>query len=119
MSSVYQRQTPQAAGSILAVKELVHVDNVRRLDSTTPSTTGQVSNSDGTFGISEMMEELGSSQLVDDQEAVWVDENGKVVSWGKEARKAPKGFRIVGSLTDEKRDKEMKQREEHRKSFGL
>jgi len=116
LSSVYHLQTPSAAGSILAVKELVHVDNVRRIDEDV-RVDGQVSVSDG--GLEENFMGMDGLDRVEDHEAVWVDEKGEVVSWGKEARKAPKGYRIIGSLTNEGRNKEFREREEVRKSFGL
>lgn len=77
LHSVYHRQTPTIAGMVLAIKELVHVENVR------PMVPG------------------GSDEAA---EPIWVNAAGEVVDAGRRARKAPKGFKIVGNLVDEKRD---------------
>ena len=79
LQSVYHRQSPDIAGMVLAVKELVHVENVRLMES--------------------------SSDLVDEvANPVWVNAQGEVVDAGRLSRKAPRGFKIVGNLTDEQRD---------------
>ncbi|EPQ31853.1 uncharacterized protein PFL1_00052 [Pseudozyma flocculosa PF-1] len=83
LQSVYRPIGPEMAGAILAVKELLHVDNVRRLD--TPE-----------------------QQALTDEEAVWVNAAGEVVDAGKSSRKAPRGYRVVGSLVDEARDRQLK-----------
>lgn len=75
------------AGAILAVKELVHVDNVRRLSPATGN--------DG-------------AEPVADADAVWVDANGDVVDGGRASRRAPRGYRVVGNLLDAKRDGQLK-----------
>ena len=75
LQSVYHAQTPVIAGMILAVKELVHVENVRQLEPT-----------------------------AEQQEPVWVNAEGHVVDAGRTARKAPRGFKVVGNLIDEQRD---------------
>ncbi|WFD32854.1 hypothetical protein MSPP1_003905 [Malassezia sp. CBS 17886] len=77
LQSVYHEQNAAIAGAILAVKELVHVDNVRRLD--------QVS-------------------VEADADTIWVNAEGEVVDAGRRSRKAPRGFRIVGNLVDEERN---------------
>lgn len=86
LQSVFHRQHPGIAGSILAVKELVHVENVRAL--TSPDDEDPMTSLD----------------------TVWVNERGEVVDAGRVARKAPKGFRVVGNLVNEQRDTELKQR---------
>lgn len=79
LQSVYHRQSPDIAGMVLAVKELVHVENVRLMES--------------------------SSDLVDEvANPVWVNAQGEVADAGRLSRKAPRGFKIVGNLTDEQRD---------------
>ncbi|KAN0066565.1 hypothetical protein ACQY0O_000659 [Thecaphora frezii] len=83
LQSIYRPIGPEMAGAILAVKELVHVDNVRRLD--TPD-----------------------QAKLDDAEAVWVNEAGEVVDAGKTSRKAPRGYRVVGNLVNEARDQQLK-----------
>jgi len=60
---------------ILAIKELVHVENVRQLEPTS-----------------------------EQQEPIWVNAEGHVVDAGRAARKAPRGFKVVGNLMDEQRD---------------
>ncbi|PWN54224.1 hypothetical protein IE53DRAFT_275630 [Violaceomyces palustris] len=82
LQSVYRPIGPEAAGAILAVKELVHVDNVRRLSADN---------------------ELGTD-MVSDEEAVWVNEADEVVDAGKSSRKAPRGYKVVGNLIDAERD---------------
>ena len=75
LQSVYHAQTPVIAGMILAIKELVHVENVRQLAPTS-----------------------------EQEEPIWVNEEGHVVDAGRAARKAPRGFKVVGNLMDEQRD---------------
>lgn len=75
LQSVYHAQTPVIAGMILAIKELVHVENVRQLEPTS-----------------------------EQQEPIWVNAEGHVVDAGRAARKAPRGFKVVGNLMDEQRD---------------
>lgn len=84
LQSVYHRQSPDAAGAILAVKELVHVENVRALSA------------EGEDPVASL-------------DTVWVNANGEVVDAGRVAFKAPKGFRVVGNLVNEERDAELKQ----------
>ncbi|KAI3617155.1 hypothetical protein CBS9595_003064 [Malassezia furfur] len=83
LQSVYQPQNPATAGAILAVKELVHVENVRALSP-------------------EVAESLDPSATV------WVNAKGEVVDAGRVAYKAPKGFRVVGNLINEERDADVK-----------
>lgn len=78
LQSVYQAHSQTAAGNILAVKELVHVENVRLLNSS-------------------------------DDEQIWVNSKGEVVDAGRHLRKAPRGYRIVGNLLDEERDRALRQ----------
>lgn len=84
LQSVYHRHTPSVAGAILAVKELVHVENVRRL-------------AEG---------EAGDEAA--DRNAIWVNAQGEVVDAGRRSRKAPRGFRVVGNLINEARDAELR-----------
>lgn len=94
LSSVYLPQNQSAAGNILAVKELVHVDNVRRLD----PPVGAVADDD-------VEAAAAWHSSISDAEAVWVDAKGEVVDWGKEARRAPRGYRVVGNLISDERDR--------------
>lgn len=83
LQSVYRPIGPDMAGAILAVKELVHVENVRRLQE-------------------------ADQMLLSDEEAVWVNENGEIIDPGKAAKKAPRGYRIVGNVVSEVRDQQIK-----------
>lgn len=84
LQSVYRPIGPDVAGSILAVKELVHVENVHRLDQ-------------------------ADQMLLDDVDAVWVNEAGDIVDPGKAAKKAPRGYKIIGNVVSEERDQQVKQ----------
>ena len=99
LQSVIRPQRADMAGAILAVKELVHVDTVRRLDAPTQEHYA-------------LMEMGASPNAVLDLDAVWVDEKGEVVSWGAAARKAPRGYRVTGNLVSPARDAEVKLRRE-------
>ncbi|WFD28884.1 hypothetical protein MNAN1_003899 [Malassezia nana] len=79
LQSVYHQQSPTIAGMVLAIKELVHVENVRQLE--LPATAGQ-----------------------DQTLPVWVNKEGEVVDAGRLGRKAPRGFKVVGNLVNEERD---------------
>lgn len=79
LQSVYHQQSPTIAGMVLAIKELVHVENVRQLE--LPGTANQAQ-----------------------PELIWVNQDGEVVDAGRLARKAPKGFKVVGNLVNEERD---------------
>ncbi|SOV09886.1 related to MRPL33 - mitochondrial ribosomal protein, large subunit [Ustilago sp. UG-2017a] len=83
LQSVYRPIGPDMAGAILAVKELVHVENVRRLHE-------------------------ADQMLLSDEEAIWVNEVGEIVDPGKAAKKAPRGYKIVGNVVSELRDQEIK-----------
>jgi len=83
LQSVYRPIGADMAGAILAVKELVHVENVRRLQE-------------------------ADQMLLSDEEAVWVNENGEIVDPGKAAKKAPRGYKIVGNVVSELRDQQIK-----------
>lgn len=83
LQSVYRPIGPAMAGAILAVKELVHVENVRRLSD-------------------------ADQMLLSDQDAVWVNEAGEIVDPGKAAKKAPRGYKIVGNVVSEVRDQQIK-----------
>lgn len=97
LSTVYHEQTSSIAGSILALKEIVHVDNVRRLDPPV-----------GRFAP-EMQEAIRAWHAsIPDEDAVWVDAQGDVVDWGREAKRAPRGYRVVGNLISEERDLEVR-----------
>lgn len=95
LQSVYLPQNESVAGNILAVKELVHVDNVRRLDPPVG---------------------LAPEDVVDwhaqtpDKEAIWLDARGDVVDWGREARRAPRGYTVVGNWVSQERDEEIRAR---------
>lgn len=97
LQSVYLPQDAAIAGKILAVKELVHVDNVRRLD---PPVERLLECEDGQLTA----EELSQWQTTSDHEAVWIDAKGDVIDWGRGAKKAPRGYQVVGNLISEKRD---------------
>lgn len=79
LQSVYHQQSPMIAGMVLAIKELVHVENVRQLQ--LPAAAGQ-----------------------DQTLPVWVNQDGEVVDAGRLSRKAPRGFKVVGNLVNEERD---------------
>lgn len=98
LSSVYLPQNSSVAGSILAVKELVHVDNVRRLDPPV-----------GRLGEDELQALQDWHDAVQDEDAIWVDAKGDVVDWGREARRAPRGYRVVGNLVSEQRNEQIRQ----------
>ncbi|KAJ9476606.1 54S ribosomal protein L33, mitochondrial, partial [Pseudozyma hubeiensis] len=83
LQSVYRPIGADMAGAILAVKELVHVENVRRL-------------------------QQADQMLLSDQEAVWVNEVGEIVDPGKAAKKAPRGYKVVGNVVSEVRDQQIK-----------
>ncbi|PKI82689.1 hypothetical protein MVES1_003885 [Malassezia vespertilionis] len=87
LQSVYHAQTPSIAGAILGVKELIHVENVRPVVPSVDATTSL--------------------------NTVWVNAQGEVVDAGRQARKAPKGFRIIGNLVKEERDAALKARNAH------
>lgn len=84
LQSVYRPIGADVAGSILAIKELVHVENVRRLDQP-------------------------GEMLKEDVDAIWVNEAGDIVDPGKAAKKAPRGYKIIGNVVSEQRDQEIKQ----------
>lgn len=98
LQSVYLPQDSAVAGQILAVKELVHVDNVRRLD---PPVGRLLEGADGQLVAEEL---FAWHSATPDHEAIWVDSKGDVVDWGREARKAPRGYEVVGNLISEERD---------------
>ncbi|EST06496.1 Ribosomal protein L30, ferredoxin-like fold domain protein [Kalmanozyma brasiliensis GHG001] len=83
LQSVYRPIGADMAGAILAVKELVHVENVRRLQE-------------------------ADQMLLSDEEAIWVNETGEIVDPGKAAKKAPRGYKIVGNVVSEVRDQQIK-----------
>lgn len=85
LQSVYHPQNAGIAGAILAVKELVHVENVRALSP-------------------------GETDPTASRDTIWVNASGEVVDAGRVAFKAPKGYRIVGNLMNEKRDSDLKRR---------
>lgn len=87
LQSVYRPKRADIAGMVLAVKELVHVENVRRLP-----------------GIEDDI----TVNYAEDKDAIWVNEKNEVVSWGgKKAYKAPRGYTIVGNLVNENRHREI------------
>ncbi|PWN94227.1 hypothetical protein FA10DRAFT_225521 [Acaromyces ingoldii] len=92
LQSVYRPQRGDMAGAILAVKELVHVENVRRLDG----------------GLEEAAKAQAEAHLLRDEDAVWVNGLGEVVDWGgKRARKAPRGYKVVANVANEVRHAEI------------
>ena len=96
LQSVYRPKRADIAGMVLAVKELVHVENVRRLDG------------GDAMKMLEIAELTNRDVLVDDKDAVWVNEKNEVVSWGgKEAYRAPRGYTVVGNLINEDRHREI------------
>ncbi|PWN31089.1 hypothetical protein BDZ90DRAFT_258127 [Jaminaea rosea] len=95
LQSVYLPQDAPVAGQILAVKELVHVDNVRRLDPP--------------VGLD--LEDVADWHAqTPDKEAIWLDARGDVVDWGREARRAPRGYTVVGNWVSQERDEEIRTR---------
>lgn len=111
LSTVYHLHSESIAGSILALKEIVHVDNVRRLDPPVGRLASVISKED--------LEAWHS--MIPDHEAVWLDANGDVVHWGDAAKKAPRGYRVVGNLISEQRDQEIREAQalEHDWSSGV
>jgi large subunit ribosomal protein L30 len=80
LQSVYLPQRGDIAGMILAVKELVHVENVKRLSESTAK---------------------GEADI-------WLNEKGEVVDWGgRQARKAPRGYTVVGNVSNAIRNEEI------------
>lgn len=91
LQSVYRPKRADIAGMVLAVKELVHVENVRRLD----GGKSQSLFDDDFFPV-------------EDKDAIWVNEKNEFVSWGgKESYKAPRGYTVVGNLVNENRHREI------------
>lgn len=88
LQSVYQPQRNDIAGMILAVKELVHVENVKRLD--------------------EDRAQEGAKLASTTQPDIWLNEKGEVVDWGgRQARKAPRGYTVVGNVSNTVRNEEI------------
>lgn len=100
LQSIYRPKRADIAGMVLAVKELVHVENVRRLDEGLRQTVS---------GIVEEGEDVFPSPIeVQDKDAIWVNEKNEVVDWGgKKAYKAPRGYTVVGNLVNESRHREI------------
>lgn len=84
MQSVYHEQSPTIAGMILAVKEIIHVENVRQ--------AVQPPGPEGSASV-----------------PIWVNAAGEVVDAGRIARKAPRGFKVVGNLVNEERNEAVRQ----------
>lgn len=106
LQTIFRPQRPDIAGSILAVKELVHVDTVRRLDGGLDAAArAQLEALRAQGGESDDVPAL----MVMDEDAVWVDEKGEVVDWGRQSRKAPRGYRVVGNIVDPARNAEIQQ----------
>lgn len=101
LQSVYLPQRSDIAGMILGVKELVHVENVRRLREEEVSVPwGSMMN-----GVSDT--ETTKAILTS---PVWVNEQNEVVDWGgREARKAPRGYTVVGNISNAVRNEEILQ----------
>ena len=80
MQSVYRPRRADIAGMVLAVKELVHVENVKPL---TAATIGE-------------------------DEPVWVNEDNEVVDWGaRRGHVAPRGYTVVGNVSNAIRNDEI------------
>lgn len=73
MQAVYLPHHATVAGELLKVKELIRVDNVRRLDLTP------------------------EHKHLPLRDALWVNERGNVVSWGTLGRTSPRGYKVVGN----------------------
>ncbi|KAK0548361.1 hypothetical protein OC845_003633 [Tilletia horrida] len=117
LSSVYMRQDPTAAGKILKVKELVAVQNVRRATAeeafwvrqnwTDRVRTGlrldalMAASAPAATASTQRLSSNGLSSEDDlEGEDVWIDENGFVVDAGRQGKKAPRGYRVVGNVLD-------------------
>ncbi|PWN45550.1 hypothetical protein IE81DRAFT_320318 [Ceraceosorus guamensis] len=105
LQTIYRLQRPEEAGNILAVKELVHVDTVRRLDGGMEEPLRKYTQS----GFEALSQEEVDAISVSNEDAIWVDQKGEVVDWGYKGRRAPRGYTVVGNLGDEKRHAEIKQ----------
>ena len=89
---------------ILAVKELVHVENVRRLNEAQAEEYLQQDEIEAADNADTGMLQAGPQQ----QSPIWVNENNEIVDWGgKAARKAPRGYNIVGNISNEMRNDEI------------
>lgn len=96
LQSIYRPRRADIAGMLLAVKELVHVENVRRLDGGVTALQSGAADETQVDGV--------EPSVVSDRDAVWVNEAGEVVDWGGPlARKAPRGFKVVGNVSNELR----------------
>lgn len=73
MQAMYLPHHASVAGELLKVKELIRVDNVRRLDLTP------------------------EHKALPAHEALWVNSRGNVMSWGILGRTTPRGYKIVGN----------------------
>lgn len=111
LQSVFKPHHPKYAGMILAVKELVHVDNVRRLDGGMQDAAMVMAER-----IRQKMEEDPAATDIDEvapltvrnQHAIWVNEKGEVVDWGgRPSRKAPRGYTVVGNVVNEQRHRQI------------
>ncbi|CAD6884532.1 unnamed protein product [Tilletia caries] len=116
LSSVYMRQDPTAAGKILKIKELVAVQNVRRASESEARwvkekwedrmRTGLHVNAlaalagaaDVSAAAAGAVVEKGQGEEEDND--VWIDENGFVVDAGRTGKQAPRGYRVVGNVLD-------------------
>ncbi|CAO1621733.1 unnamed protein product [Parajaminaea phylloscopi] len=107
LQAVYLPQDGAIAGKILAVKELVHVDNVRRLD---PPVGRLLEGADGQLAADEL---TAWHAAIPDEDAVWIDAKGDVIDWGREAKRAPRGYEVVGNLISERRDEAIRTQRRH------
>lgn len=101
LQSVYLPQRSDIAGMILGVKELVHVENVRRLIEEEVSLAEEP-----------IMDEVadGKETTAKVVSSVWVNEQNEIVDWGgREARKAPRGYTVVGNVSNAVRNEEILQ----------
>lgn len=92
---------------VLAIKELVHVENVRRLDGGLEQAAQAMAEQ-----LREAADETQANAVpplvVRDEDAIWVNERNEVVDWGgKRARKAPRGFTVVGNVVNEARHRQI------------
>lgn len=105
LQTIYRLQRPEEAGNILAVKELVHVDTVRRPDGGMEEAVRKYTEG----GLAALSQKEIDAIAITNEDAIWVDEKGEVVDWGYKGRKAPRGYKVVGNLSDEKRHAEVQQ----------
>lgn len=111
LQSIYRPKRADIAGMLLAVKELIHVENVKRLDGGLEAAAMRMAEqvrSASTEADADVIDPLP----VRDEDALWVNDAGEVVDWGgKQARKAPRGFKVVGNVVSDARHREIIERQ--------